>query len=271
MTLDEIVRWLAEPRTERLATLHAGAIEDIADLVVHLRRSTLAVIGKRQLCDAVAMRLILEGGSKPRIEISRGLAKDSAIITELPRDTVIVLQTRVVFDTLCDESRQLAQTLRMLGGYDIDRSVWRPVLKDRLRDRLKRLVQDRTAALILADDVTADVAVQIWPAARLFELPTKDSGDRRTRDAYPTEVIEPQTPPTQESVVAHAHFLSGTDMAALTAMHRPIAGPEFADVFAIWRSNLSIVANQSGGDGAAATGLQILTLIEAALNRATAT
>lgn len=261
MMYDSILRWMKSPGNARLASVHAASLDTIAALVLALRDPKLEVIAQRPLGDIISMRALLDGVPKPGITITRGLVKDLAIIEAADRRASILLQTRIVFDHVLDSTRRMAQTLRMLGGYDVEPSAWAPVIENQVTARLDSAVQRRDGPLLLVDCVSSISAARLWreaPQLRFAEPDTTATVTEALETDYLSRDIGPQIAPTQDLVSAHARFLVGTDMSALAAMHASVATPEFDDVFIVWRSNLAIIAAQPLNDGSAAQGMQRL-------------
>ncbi|MEO1207519.1 MAG: hypothetical protein AAFV45_14425 [Pseudomonadota bacterium] len=179
-------------------------------------------------------------------------------------------------DVLCSYvdgvARSVLQTTRTLGGYDPDFGILSDVTEALLLKDMRQLatlggppvvLQSGQAVLpprVLSDmDHVQSPRVENGSAFTGVHAGAGAGWQPRIFIGWTQDTIEPDL----ERVRQHATFLIETDDVTLRSMHGPALKPDYAQVVAVWRSNLQALQDYEGAGSSGAAAIQKLDALTA--------
>jgi hypothetical protein len=220
----------------------------------------IAIVARRTLSDALNIEAILSGQPQPALAMSRGLSADLMWCREQHTAAIVVVDLAILEIHYRDEITRVGQLIRLLGGYELDQTVWLPALDHLVMDAVAALPKARACSLVLAGDKPHSMLTRLWPLARIVAMGNalKATPPAAALAPAPTSIA---MPPSVEQVADHARFLMGQDFHTLKGMHAALGIGPFADVYAVWQANLGVLATHDRFRDVATRGAAVLAAL----------
>ncbi|MBX9926970.1 MAG: hypothetical protein K2Y05_11480, partial [Hyphomicrobiaceae bacterium] len=148
----DFLGWIGA-RRGALGVVRGGRSRDVVDLLIETSIALPAIIGDRTSNEDILASRVLNGGPRPRMQVSRGLRHDLPAIVTASRDGPVLVVPRITDMYVRDERQRIAAQIRAVAGYDAPRAILDIVAEDRVAATFRDALRHLSAPLLIHDAV----------------------------------------------------------------------------------------------------------------------